>query len=37
MQKFPDTFETRRQSFICAFSICMIVHLSELSLQRQQL
>ena len=23
MQNFQDTFETRKQSFICAFSICM--------------
>ena len=28
MQKFQDTFETRKQSFISAFSICVTVPLS---------
>ena len=27
MQNFPDTFETRKRSFISAFSICMTVPL----------
>ena len=27
MQNFQDTFETRKRSFICAFSICMTVPL----------
>ena len=28
MRNFQDTFETRKQSFISAFSICMSVPLS---------
>ena len=27
MRNFQDTFETRKQSFISAFSVCMTVHL----------
>ena len=27
MQKFQDTLETRKRSFICTFSICMTVPL----------
>ena len=30
MQNFQDTFETRNQSFISAFSICMTVPLSDI-------
>ena len=29
MQKFQDTFETRKESYISAFSICMTVPLSK--------
>ena len=29
MPSFQDTFETRKRSFISAFSICMTVHLRE--------
>ena len=29
MRNFQDTFETRKQSFSSAFSICMIVYLSK--------
>ena len=32
MQKFQDTFETRKRPFISAFSICMTVPLSANSL-----
>ena len=28
MRNFQDTFETRKRSFICSFSICMTVPLS---------
>ena len=27
MQNFQDTFKTRNESFICAFSICLTVPL----------
>ena len=30
MQNFQGTFETRKRSFISAFTICMTVHLMEL-------
>ena len=30
MRNFQDTFETRKRSFICAFSICMTVPLSKI-------
>ena len=29
MQNFQDTFETRKQSFISAFSICMTVPIKQ--------
>ena len=33
MQNFQDTFETRKQSCISAFSICMTLPLREISRQ----
>ena len=35
MRKFQDSFETRKQSFITAFSICMTVPLKILQISQE--
>ena len=37
MRNFQNPFETRKRSFICAFSICMTVPLDTLNFPRRSL